>query len=90
MVDASQRASNFGFDVFFDASLNKLLNKHLIYQWFQSLMWHHWDGFAAKSREISKPQDIGSELSNRTAAEMPVKFQSDMTIPTPNLTCWCW
>ena len=56
----------------------------------------HWaDGrLTARSREVSKPRDSGLDFSialkvNRhigsSAAEMPVKFQSDLNIIKPNL-----
>ena len=56
----------------------------------------HWaDGrLTARSREVSKPRDSGLDFSialkvNRhigsSAAEMPVKFQSDLNNITPNL-----
>ena len=52
-----------------------------------------------KSPEISKPRHIDLELFDKTilnfdkhlsssAAEAPVKFQTDMIIVTPNLLAW--
>ena len=39
----------------------------------------------ARSHEVLKPLDSGLDLSNRSAPEMPVKFQSDAIIITSNL-----
>ena len=46
----SQRASNSCFDVFFDISLNKRLNKHSSRRWFETLyrsLWHHYNKISA-------------------------------------------
>ena len=40
---------------------------------------------SARSRKVSKPRDRYFKLSCRTAAEVPVKFQSDRTILNSNL-----
>ena len=38
----SQRGSNAGFDVFFDVSLNKWLNKQSSRRWFETPVWSLW------------------------------------------------
>ena len=62
----SQRASNAGSDIFFDASLNKRLNKQLSYRLFQTpwgSSWRHYNGImrALLSRyyAISRNMDFG-------------------------------
>ena len=51
----SQRVSNTGFDVFFDLSLNKRLNKPPSHWWFETpecSLWHHSNGSYTLSKTL--------------------------------------
>ena len=42
-----------GIQLFFDVYLNKLLNKQMSCQWFDTLMWYHCNGFLFLQTEVS-------------------------------------